>query len=45
MMANVMSGLVPLDEETLEIMRRRRAERARAAAWQKAYNARKKAGH
>lgn len=44
MMASVMSGLLPLDEETLEIMRRRRAERARAAAWQKAYNARKKAG-
>jgi hypothetical protein len=42
MMVNVMSGLLPLDEETLEIMRRRRAERQRAAAWQKAYNARKK---
>jgi len=43
MMVNVMSGLVPLDEETFAIMNRRRAERARAAAWQKAYNARKKA--
>ena len=43
MLTNVMSGLLPLDEETLEIMHRRRAERARAAAWQKAYNARKKA--
>lgn len=42
MMTNVMSGLLPLDEETLKIMQRRRAERARAAAWQKAYNARKK---
>jgi hypothetical protein len=41
-MTSVMSGLLPLDEETLEIMRRRRAERARAAAWQKQYNARKK---
>jgi hypothetical protein len=43
MMVNVMSGLLPLDAETLEIMRRRRAERARAAAWQKAHNARRKA--
>lgn len=42
MMVNAMSGLVPLDDETLEIMRRRCAERARAAAWQKQYNARKK---
>lgn len=42
MMTNVMSGLLPLDEETLKIMQRRRAERSRAAAWQKAYNARKK---
>ena len=42
MMVNVMNGLVPLDEETLEIMHRRRAERARAAQWQRAYNARKK---
>jgi hypothetical protein len=44
MMTHVMSGLLPMDEETLEIMARRRAERARAAAWQKAYRARKKAG-
>jgi hypothetical protein len=43
MMVNVMNGLVPLDEETVKIMNRRRAERARAAAWQKQYNARKKA--
>jgi len=42
MMVNVMSGLLPLDEETLAIMRRRREERRRAAAWQKCYNARKK---
>ena len=43
MMTHVMSGLLPMDEETLAIMTRRRAERARAAAWQKAYRARKKA--
>jgi hypothetical protein len=43
MMVNVMSGLVPFDEETLAIMKRRREERARAAKWQKAYNARRKA--
>ena len=43
MMTHVMSGLLPMDEETLAIMARRRAERARAAAWQKAYRARKKA--
>lgn len=43
MMVNVMSGLVPLDQETLQIMQRRREERARAAAWQKRYNARRKA--
>lgn len=43
MMANVVSGLIPFDQETLEIMARRRAERARADAWQKAYRARKKA--
>ena len=42
MMVNVMSGLVPLDAEALEILRRRREERARAAAWQKAYDARRK---
>jgi hypothetical protein len=43
MMVNVMSGLVPLDEETLEIMRRRRETSRRDAERQKAYNARKKA--
>ena len=32
MMVSVMSGLLPLDEETLEILRQRREERARAAA-------------
>jgi hypothetical protein len=44
MMTHVMSGLVPLDEQTLKILAKRRAERARSAAWQKAYRARKKAG-
>lgn len=44
MMTCVMSGMIPLDEETLRILAARRAERARAAAWQKAYRARKKAG-
>lgn len=43
MMTNVMSGLIPLDQETLDIMAKRRAERARADAWQKAYRARKNA--
>ena len=42
-MTNVMSGLIPLDQETLDIMAKRRAERARADAWQKAYRARKNA--
>ena len=42
MMTNVMSGLIPLDEETLQIMAARREQRARAAAWQKAYRARQK---
>lgn len=42
MMTHVMSGLLPLDEETLAIMAKRRAERARAAAWQKKYRARQK---
>ena len=42
MMTCVMSGLLPLDEETLAIMARRRAERARAAQCQKEYRARKK---
>lgn len=40
MMAAV-NGLAPL-EEVLEVAARRRAERARAAKWQRAYNARKK---
>jgi len=42
MMTHVMNGLIPLDEETFRIMAARRAERARAAAWQKAYRARQK---
>jgi hypothetical protein len=42
MITHVMNGLIPLDEETLRIMAARRAERARAAAWQKAYRARQK---
>lgn len=42
MITHVMNGLLPLDEETLRIMAARRAERARAAAWQKAYRARQK---
>lgn len=42
MISHVLSGLLPMDEETLRIMAARRAERARAAAWQKAYHARKK---
>jgi hypothetical protein len=45
MMTCVMSGLLPLDEETLAILARRRAERARAAQWQKDYRARKKTPH
>jgi hypothetical protein len=44
MITHVMSGLIPLDEETLRIMAARRAERARAAAWQKAYRACPKPG-
>ena len=40
-MSLVMSGLIPL-REAQRIMANRRAERARAAAWQKQYNARKK---
>ena len=40
MMAAV-NGWAPL-EEILEVAARRRAERARAAEWQRAYNARKK---
>ena len=42
MITHVMNGLLPLDEETFRIMATRRAERARAAAWQKAYRARQK---
>lgn len=43
MMSHVMSGLLPLDEETLEIMRARREKCRRAAEWQKKYRAGKKA--
>lgn len=42
MMTHVISGLLPLDQKTLEIMAARRAERNRAAQWQKEYRARKK---
>jgi hypothetical protein len=42
MITHVTNGLIPLDEETLRIMAQRRAQRARADAWQKAYRARKK---
>lgn len=42
MMCNVVLGLADPDE-ALEAAQRRRKERARAAEWQKAYNARKKA--
>ena len=42
MITHVMNGLIPLDEETLRIMATRRAQRARAAAWQRAYRARQK---
>ena len=42
MMTHVISGLLPLDQKTLEIMATRRAERNRAAQWQKQYRARKK---
>jgi hypothetical protein len=42
MMTHVINGLLPLDEDTLRIMAARRAERARAAKWQKAYRARQK---
>jgi hypothetical protein len=45
MMTNVMSGLIPLDKETLAIMARRREQRARADAWQKEYRARQKNSH
>jgi IS4 transposase len=43
MVTHVVNGLIPLDEETLQIMAQRRAQRARADAWQKAYRARQKA--
>lgn len=42
LLAAVVSGLMPLDKETLRIAAKRRAERARAAAQEKAYRARKK---
>jgi len=42
MITHVMNGLIPLDEETFRIMAARRAQRARADAWQKAYRARQK---
>ena len=42
LMTHAASGLLPADDEFFEILARRRAERARAAAWQKAYRARKK---
>jgi hypothetical protein len=42
LLAAVASGLMPLDEETLRTAAKRRAERARAAEWEKAYRARKK---
>lgn len=42
MMSNLVLGLAD-PEEALEAAKRRRKERARAAEWQKAYNARKKA--
>ena len=42
MMTNVMSGLLPLDAETIAIMNRRRALSARAAERQKARNAAQK---
>jgi IS4 transposase len=41
LMSAAVSGLISM-ESALEIAAKRRAERARAAAWQKAYNARKK---
>ncbi len=42
MMTHVVSGLVPQDEACLQIVERRRRERARAARWQKEYRARQK---
>lgn len=42
MMTSVMSGLIPLDADTMAIMARRREQRAAADAWQKAYRARRK---
>jgi transposase len=42
LMTFVASGLVPL-EEALDVLNKRRTERARAAEWQRGYNARRKA--
>ena len=42
MITHVISGLLPLDQETLQIMAARRAQRARAAETQKAWRARQK---
>lgn len=42
LMTHVASGLLPADAEFYRILARRRAERQRAAEWQKAYRARKK---
>ena len=42
MMTHVASGLLPADAEFYRILARRRAERQRAAAWQRAYRARQK---
>ena len=44
MLSLVASGLLDYDEAR-EQMEKRRAERARASAWQKAYNARRKLKH
>ena len=42
MLTHVVNGLLPADDEFFAILARRRAERARAAAWQKEYRARQK---
>ena len=42
MITHVMNGLIPLDAEALQIMARRRLQRARADQWQKEYRARQK---
>jgi IS4 transposase len=44
LLSHVASGLMTL-EGALEVMAKRRAERARAKAWQEQYRARRKAGH